>query len=258
MACTNIQGVLLDLSGTLYSGEERIEGARRCLADFEKRGIPYRFLTNTTTKSRGRIARKLAKLQIPTKEEWILTPMAAACERFRVDGFKTAALFVADAAKEDFPGIRETEDRPDVLILGDLGKGFDYAVLNRGFRLLAGGSAFYALARNRCFESEGELFLDMGPFVEALAYASRTEPICLGKPSEAFFQSAVTEMGIPAEAVAVVGDDLESDVLGAMDHGLTGVLVRTGKFNRDQLEQSERKPDAVINSIADLPDLLFS
>ncbi len=256
MANAKIQGVLLDLSGTLYSGDERIAGTRRCLEELVERGIPYRFLTNTTTRSRSRIAEKLAELRVPAKEEWILTPMAAACERFEADGFETAALFVAEAAKEDFRGIRETEDRPEVLILGDLGESFDYATLNRAFRLLAGGAAFYALARNRCFESGGKLFLDMGPFVEALAYASGKKPICLGKPSEAFFRSAVAGLGVPTEAVAVVGDDLESDVLGAMDHGLTGVLVRTGKFSREQLERSERKPDAVIESIADLPGIL--
>ena len=258
MTGAEIQGVLLDLSGTLYSGDERIEGTRRCLAQLEKRGVPYRFLTNTTTRSRSRIARKLTELQVPTREEWILTPMAAACERFRADGFETAALFVAEAAKEDFAGIRETEIQPDALILGDLGENFDYGILNRAFRLIADGAAFYALARNRFFEAGGELFLDMGPFVEALAYASRTEPVCLGKPSEAFFRSAVTDLGLPPESIAVVGDDLETDVLGAMDYGLTGVLVRTGKFHRSQLDQSNRKPNAVIDSIADLPTLLES
>lgn len=255
---SEIKGVLLDLSGTLYSGDERIAGTRRCLAELEKRGIPYRFLTNTTTRSRARIAEKLASFQVSTNEKWILTPMAAARDRFRADGFETAALFVAEAAKEDFAGIPETEERPDVLILGDLGEDFGYGILNRAFRLIAGGAAFYALARNRCFESRGELFLDMGPFVEALAYASRTEPVCLGKPSEDFFRKAVHDLGLPAVSVAVVGDDLESDVLGGMEHGLSGILVRTGKFDEEQLRQSDTKPDAIIDSIADLPDLLDS
>ncbi|WP_158279863.1 TIGR01458 family HAD-type hydrolase [Coraliomargarita sinensis] len=253
-----IKGVLLDLSGTLYSGSDRIEGTRRCLAELERRAIPYRFLTNTTTQSRARIVQKLASLGVVTKEEWILTPMAAACERFRADGFASAALFVAEEAKEDFSEIPEDRAHPDVVILGDLGREFDYDTLNQAFRLIADGAAFYALARNRCFESGGELFLDMGPFVEALAYASRKEPVCLGKPSKAFFENAVAELDVPAESVAVVGDDLESDVLGAMHNKLIGILVQTGKFNRDQLDQMEQKPDAVIESIAVLPELLSS
>ena len=248
--------MLLDLSGTLYSGADRIDGTRRCLAELDKRQIPYRFLTNTTTRSRAGIAEKLASLGVETEEAWILTPIAAARERFRADGFESAALFVAGEAREDLVGIPEDPHRADVLILGDLGRDFSYDTLNRAFRLLAGGAAFYALAQNRCFERDGALFLDMGPFVEALAYASQKRPVCLGKPSKAFFEGAVAELGVPADSVAVVGDDLESDVLGAMRHGMIGVLVQTGKYNREQLELSAEKPDAVIESIAALPELL--
>jgi len=141
MVGSEIQGVLLDLSGTLYSGEDRIEGTRRCLSILDERQIPYRFLTNTTTKSRSRIAVKLTELQIQFKEEWILTPLAAARERLKKDGFKTAALLMDDAVKGDLGGIAETQVDPDVVVIGDLGEGFTYSVLNQAFQLLAGGAA---------------------------------------------------------------------------------------------------------------------
>ncbi|MEM0965519.1 MAG: HAD-IIA family hydrolase [Verrucomicrobiota bacterium] len=252
-----VEGILLDLSGTLYSGDKRIEGTRKCLAELKSRKLPYLFLTNTTTKPRCLIAEKLADFGIETAEEAILTPMVAAREQWKKDGFETAALFVGEDLKGDLVGIRENYEKPDVVIVGDLGEDFSYSILNQIFRLLMGGASFYALARNRRFESEGELFLDMGPFIEALAYGSGKQPICLGKPSPEFFSGAVAQLGVPREKVAVVGDDLESDVLGAMDCGLKGVLVRTGKFAEAQLMDSSRKPDAVLDSIAALPDLLF-
>jgi len=255
---SNISGVLLDLSGTLYSGDERIEGTRKCLAALRERNIAFRFLTNTTTKSLEEIAAKLDALEIEVEIDWILTPLAAARERLMVDGFKTAALFMANPVKKDLGDIIETEDDPDVVIMGDLSDQFDYATLNRAFRLLAKGSAFYALAKNRCFESGGELSLDLGPFIEALSYASRKEPVCLGKPSPGFFQHAIKELNLPPENIAVIGDDLETDVLGAMDCGLKGILVRTGKYNEELLRNSPRSPDAVIDSIEELPSLLFA
>tara|TARA_R100000027_G_scaffold67314_2_gene65532 strand:+ start:9747 stop:10517 length:771 start_codon:yes stop_codon:yes gene_type:complete len=255
MKDTEIRGVLLDLAGTLYSGSERISGARHCLKELNKRGIPYCFLTNTTTQSLASIRAKLDSFGIEVGEEQILTPLAAAREQFAKDGFSTANLMIREEAKVDLAGIEESET-PDVVIMGDLGEGFTYEVMNRAFRQLANGAAFYALARNRSFEADGELFLDMGAYVEALHYASLREPLCLGKPSEAFFASAVDLIGVPRENVLVVGDDLESDVLGAMEQGMTGVLVRTGKFDEGALQKSDRQPSFVIDSIRDLPALL--
>ncbi|MBC2601529.1 TIGR01458 family HAD-type hydrolase [Puniceicoccus vermicola] len=250
-----IQGVLLDLSGTLYSGNERIEGTRKCLAELNERGIEYRFLTNTTTKSRSKIREKLASLKVEVDERLIITPMAAAREQIRKDGYLTANILVHEDARDDLGAIDESDD-PDVVILGDLGDGYTYEVLNKAFRQLSNGAAFYALAKNRFFESNGELFLDMGAYVEALSYASHKQALCLGKPSETFFDRAVESLDLPKEAIAVVGDDLESDVLGAMDYGMKGVLVRTGKFSEETIKNVDREPDYVIDSIRDLPRLL--
>ena len=256
MGLFGIRGVLLDLSGTLYSGDHRIEGTRRTLSWLKENGIRYRFLTNTTTKPRTRILEKLRSLDVEGTEESILTPFEAAREQLKQDGCDSVFPLVAEKVLGELGAVEVTEDSPDAVVIGDLGSDFDYEILNRAFRCLADGARFYALARNRVFESEGNLCLDMGPFVQALEFAVRREALCLGKPSGPFFDRALTDLGLSAREVAVVGDDLESDVLGAMDHGMKGVLVRTGKFSADLLEHSGQKPDAVIDSIADLPDLL--
>jgi len=79
--------------------------------------------------------------------------------------------------------------------------------------------------------------------------------IC-GKPSAAYFASALAMLGVPAQRTAMVGDDLENDVLGAQAAGLTGVLVRTGKFRPEDLERADGSPDVQLDSIAELPGLL--
>jgi len=256
MKLKGIRGVLLDLSGTLYSGGRRIEGTRRALASLREQGIGYRFLTNTTTKPRSSLKERLEGMGLHEDESWILTPFAAARERLRQDACETVFPLIADEVRGELGALRAVETAPDAVLIGDLGAGFSYDVLNRAFRHLADGARFYALARNRVFESGGELFLDLGPFVQALEYALGRESLCLGKPSGPFFDLALGELGLEPSDVAVVGDDLESDVLGAIDHGMRGILVRTGKFSANLLNASERKPDAVIDSIADLPDLL--
>jgi len=256
MSRSEIKGVLLDLSGTLYSGGKRIDGTRRTLGWLGDRGMDFRFLTNTTTKSRSGIFQKLGDLGIEASEESILTPLVAVREQLKNDGSRTIFPLLKEEVLSELADFEFSDCSPDAVVVGDLGEDFGYEILNRAFRCLHNGAKFYVLARNRIYESGGELFLDMGPFVGALEYALRREAVCLGKPSGAFFDLALAALGLPRSEVAVVGDDLESDVLGAIDYGMRGILVKTGKFSADLLRNSERKPDAVIESIAALPEAL--
>ena len=97
---------------------------------------------------------------------------------------------------------------------------------------------------------------DAGPFVAAIEYASGQEALVVGKPSEAFFRLVLEGVGVSAEQAAIVGDDVETDVGGAMNAGLAGFLVRTGKYREDFVRESGIEPTATIDSIADLPGLL--
>jgi ribonucleotide monophosphatase NagD (HAD superfamily) len=80
----------------------------------------------------------------------------------------------------------------------------------------------------------------------------------VGKPATSFFASAIEELGVAREAVVMVGDSINSDVNGAQAAGIRGVLVRTGSFDQRRLDEAERKPDAVIDSVADLPRVVGS
>jgi ribonucleotide monophosphatase NagD (HAD superfamily) len=98
--------------------------------------------------------------------------------------------------------------------------------------------------------------LDSGAFLIGLERAAGREATVVGKPSPDFFRQAVELLGVPADRAAMVGDDLDADVLAAQAVGMRGFLVRTGKFRRELLEGSDAAPDHVIDSIADLPALL--
>jgi HAD superfamily hydrolase (TIGR01458 family) len=140
--------------------------------------------------------------------------------------------------------------------VGDIGNDLTYGILNRAFRFLLDGAAFITLARNRYFRGMDGLCLDVGSFVAALEYATQREAVLIGKPAREFFLLACHSMGVPSEATVVIGDDLEADIGGAKAAGSTGVLVRTGKFRPGQIGKSDISPDAILDSLADLPDLL--
>jgi ribonucleotide monophosphatase NagD (HAD superfamily) len=144
------------------------------------------------------------------------------------------------------------------VLLGDLADRWSYALLQEAFEYVMDGAELLTCSRDRFFRkggTAGGLALDAGPFVAALEYATGGEAIVAGKPSGAFFHAAVEALGpgVRREAVAMVGDDLWSDVDGARRAGLQGWLVRSGKFREEQLAASGIVPDRVLGSVAELP-----
>ena len=113
-----------------------------------------------------------------------------------------------------------------------------------------------ALQKNRYWRTPDGLSLDVGPVVAALEYASGRDAVVVGKPAPEFFATVLAGVGAAAAAAVMVGDDVESDVGGAQRAGLTGILVRTGKYRADAVAASGIRPFATVDSIADVPPLL--
>ena len=128
--------------------------------------------------------------------------------------------------------------------------------LNRAFLELEAGAEFYCLHKNRWWQTTDGPRLDAGAFVAGLEYAADVEATVLGKPSHEYFAAALDELDADPELTWMVGDDFEGDVIGAQRHGMRAILVRTGKFRPDAVEDSGVQPDAIISSIAQLPDWL--
>ena len=251
-----LQALLIDLDGVLYVEDEPLPGAREAVAKLRAAGATLRFVTNTTARPRAAILERLRRLGFDPGPDELVTPAALAVRRCADRGHTRVALVMNDAVKADFAALEECDERVEAVIVGDLGEAFGYDILNRAFRHLMGGAELIALQKNRFWMTPGGLALDVGPFVAALEYAAATEAYVVGKPARGFFDTTLA--AIPAEPgrSAMVGDDVESDVGGAQLAGLTGVLVQTGKYRADAVRASGVEPDAVIDSIADLPALL--
>jgi len=115
-----------------------------------------------------------------------------------------------------------------------------------------------ALERDRYWMDAGGLSLSAGPFVAALEYATGSRAELVGKPSPAFFRVALDSMGLSPGECAMIGDDAVSDIQGAMDSGMAGLLVETGKFRQEELSRLSRPPTKVLHSLAELPKLLLN
>jgi HAD superfamily hydrolase (TIGR01458 family) len=167
------------------------------------------------------------------------------------------ALFVPPSARLDFADLPclpdDAKSGASYVVVGDLGKLWDYRTLNRAFRLLYHNpnAQLIALGMTRYWLSPDGIALDVAPFVVALEHASRRKALVFGKPATPFFQAAVENLGLPAGQVVMIGDDIEVDIGGAQAVGLTAALVKTGKFRPADLEGSI-KPDIVFASVANL------
>jgi len=256
-----VRGILFDMDGVLYNAEQPIAGASEALEWVRSRGIPRLFVTNTTSRGRAVLAEKLARSGIAGGEDDILTPPVAAAEWLRAHGGGgSVALFVRPAAHADFAGLPLAGDDAErgaaFVVIGDLGKHWDYRTLNRAFRLLHHNpeAQLIALGMTRYWLAEDGISLDVAPFVAALEHATGRRALVFGKPAANFFHAAAARLGLPPEEVLMVGDDAEADVGGAMAAGLMGALVRTGKFRPQDLDGPVR-PDVVLDSVAALPAL---
>jgi HAD superfamily hydrolase (TIGR01458 family) len=253
-----LRAVLLDIDGVLYVEDQPIAGAIRAVDRLRELGLTLRFVTNTTSRSRAATLSKLRNLGFEIGGPELITPAALAVQVCRTRGHRRVAVLVAPDVRADFAelDLSTGEAATDAVIVGDLGESWDYAALNRAFRLIVEGADLIALQKNRFWLRADGLSLDVGPFVAALEYATGRVATVVGKPAPGFFAEVLAGAEVTSEESVMVGDDVESDIGGALDAGLSAILVRTGKYRHEFVEASGIKPTATVDSIIDVPGLL--
>jgi HAD superfamily hydrolase (TIGR01458 family) len=252
--------ILLDIDGVLHLSGEAVPGAPEAVRELREDGHRLRFVTNNTIRARRRLAEELGAIGIELEEDEIsTTPRAAAS---LLAGRRVLALTMA-AVREDLePSVELVDEGAEAVLVGgadeteETSRVFAYANLNRAFGALESGARLVCLHRNRWWQTSRGPLLDSGAFVAGLEYAAGVEAEVVGKPTRAYFDAALAELGAGAGEAWMVGDDVEADVGGAKAAGLKGVLVRTGKFREETLARADPQPDGVVDSIADLPAFL--
>jgi len=251
--------ILLDVDGVLHVSGEPIPGAADAVRRLRQNGHRLRFVTNTTTRSRAQLAEELRSQGIAVEDAEVQTVADAAVRALR--GKRVLALTM-HALVGDLDGIELVGEGADAVLLGGADETpetnlvFSYMNLARAFSELELGAELYCLHRNRWWQTKRGPLLDAGAFVAGLEYAAEVEAVVLGKPSPAYFAAACEALDADPEMTWMVGDDLEIDIVGAQGISMRTVLVRTGKFRPDEVEQARRRPDGIVSSIGHLPEWL--
>jgi HAD superfamily hydrolase (TIGR01458 family) len=254
-----IDGVLIDIDGVLTVSWKPLPGAVAALQWLREAGLPLALVTNTTSRPRAWIADALTGAGFPVTVEDILSaPAVAAAYIARHYPGARCLLLSSGDTQNDLQGVTlaADEEPADVVLIGGAGPEFSYQALNRAFRLLRDGARLVAMHRGMYWRTDQGLQLDGGAFVAGLEQAAGTRAEVVGKPAPAFFATALAHLGVAAGQALMVGDDIETDVLAAQREGLTGVLVKTGKYLPEAHRAARGTPHHVLDSIADLPSLL--
>ena len=252
-----VSGVALDVDGVLKNGSTLLPGARDTLAWLRTRSMPFVLASNTTSVDQATLGTNLAAAGLPVEIGDVVRFPRITADYIRATAPKARCFVVAEGrpfSPDD--GLRCADEGVTHVVVGGAGDSVDYDRLNRAYSHLLGGAELIAMHRNMCWRTGDGLALDAGAFVVGLEAAAGVKAKVLGKPSPDFFRLALAQKRIaPSEAI-MIGDDVVNDVLAAQTIGMTGVLVRTGKFFEVALARARGRPDFVVGSIADLPDLV--
>jgi HAD superfamily hydrolase (TIGR01458 family) len=249
--------ILLDVDGVLHVSNEPIPGAVEAVARLRTQGHRLRFVTNNTSRSRAELAEQLRDAGFALEDDELQTTPTAAAEQL---GGRRVFALVMSAIVPDLAGIELVGEGADAVLVGgcdetlEPNQVFSHMNLGRAFSEIQAGADLFALHRNPWWQTARGPMLDGGAYVAALEFATGVEATVIGKPSAACYARALAELDAEPELTWMVTDDLEQDVRGAQLFGMKTLLLRTGKFRPEVLERSSVIPDAVLSSIAHVPD----
>jgi HAD superfamily hydrolase (TIGR01458 family) len=255
----NVKGILADLDGTLYFKGEAIPNSIETVSTLREIGIKLLFLTNTDSKSPNTVLSILLEYGFDIEKAEIFTPIIAVKEFLHRHPDKTSYLVTTEEVAKEFRGFKQVKDSeiPDFVIIGDFHDNWDVSRLNSAFQYVLKGAKLLGTQGNIYYlDRNGEPVIDTGSFVYMVAKAANVEPKIFGKPSKEYFMQALEKLGLNTNEVVVIGDDLESDIQGAINAGLKGILVKTGKGQLLDSPLLKVKPYMILDSFSSLKDLI--
>ena len=247
-------GFLIDMDGVIYRGSELIPGADRFIAELIERRIPFLFLTNNSQRTRRDVVTKLRRLGIAVEESHIFT-CAMATARFLAAQKPAGTAYVIgeggllQALHQN--GYAVVDSDPDYVVVGE-GRTVTYEMMETAVRLVLGGARLVATNLDPNCPTQAGLRPGCGAIVAMLETATGRRALSVGKPSPVMMRMARSELGVDASRTTMIGDTMETDILGGVQLGYRTILVLSGGTHRQDLERFAYRPDVVVESIADL------
>lgn len=251
-------GLLIDMDGVLYRGPELIPGADLFIQQLRIRDIPFKLLTNNSQRTRRDVVAKVARLGIDVEEEHIFT-CAMATARFLAQQAPGGTAFVIGegglltALHQN--GFAIVDHDPDYVVVGE-GRTFNLELVETAVRLIQGGAKLIATNLDPNCPTQNGLRPGCGAMVAMLETATGIKAFSVGKPSPVMMSAACDELGVSPDETTMIGDTMETDILGGVQLGFHTVLVLSGGTQREDLLRYAYRPEIIVDSVAEFSDLL--
>jgi len=255
-------GIIFDMDGVLYRGNEPIKGAEGIIEFLKERGIPFIFLTNNSTRDPSMYREKLLSMGIDVQEERIVTS-GLATRIYMEEHVEPGEVFVigAEGLEAEMERLgwgvisigeaREGAWKKVKYVVIGLDPGLTYEKLKYATLAIRNGASFIGTNPDTTYPAEEGLYPGAGAIIAALQAATGRKPIIVGKPNEPAYEVAKEKLG-EVDEVWMVGDRLDTDIAFAKRFGMKAIMVLTGVSTLNDVTESEIKPDLVMPSIVEL------
>ncbi|MFZ6020931.1 MAG: HAD-IIA family hydrolase [Chloroflexota bacterium] len=250
-----LKAVILDMDGVLWRGKQPIGNLAAIFTKFQDLGIQYAFATNNATGSIGQYVEKLRSFGVEVNPNQIInSPMAVAYYLKKLYPQGGAVYLIGETGLIEAlqeAGFYHSEDGVLAVVAG-LDRQFTYEKLRKASLLIQKGIPFIGTNPDKTFPSPEGLTPGAGSILAAIETASGVAPQIMGKPYPHLFQLALQQMGTQPEETLVIGDRLDTDILGGKNAGCKTALVLTGVTTLAEAEQWQPRPDLIANSLSEL------
>ncbi len=248
------KGFLIDMDGVIYSGNDLIPGADKFIADLEKRKVPYLFLTNNSQRTPRDVINKLAGLGIQAEESHVFTSaMATGWYLSRMKPHGTAYVLgeggLLTSLHEN--GYSLVTQNPDFVVVGE-GRNFTLEMVNNAVDMILDGAKLVATNLDPSPKKKGWTNLGIKAIVAMLEEATGVQAFSVGKPSPVMMRVARKKLGLDTVDTTMIGDTMDTDILGGIQVGYRTILTLSGVSKKDQLKKYAFSPDLIVNTAGEL------
>jgi len=248
------RGFLIDMDGVIYRGNKMIPGAVEFVAALRAKNIPFLFLTNNSQRTRRDMVTKLRRMDFDVEEHHVFT-CGMATARFLAAQKPNGTAYVIgeggllNALHEN--GYAIVDHSPDYVVVGE-GRTLTFEMIEAAGNMIREGAKLIATNLDPSCPTPNGIRPGCGAIVAMLEAATGVEAFSVGKPSPIMMRAARKALGLTAEETTMIGDTMETDILGGVNMGYRTVLVLSGGTQQSDLRHYGYQPDIIVNSIADL------
>jgi NagD protein len=248
------RGFLIDMDGVIYRGSELIAGAQRFVNTLRRSDVPFLFLTNNSQRTRRDVATKLRRMGIQAEEQHVFT-CAMATARFLAQQKPNGTAYVIGEGgllqALHTNGYSVVDHDPDYVVVGE-GRSLNFEMFETAVRMIQKGAKLVATNLDPNCPTQQGMRPGCGAIVALLETATGRKAFSVGKPSPVMMRAARKELGLSADETIMIGDTMETDILGGVQMGYRTVLVLSGSTRKEDVDDYAYRPDTIVDSVADL------